>query len=530
MVVSVLHEGLGLRPIGGPAHFDDVAVLHGLGLAPPDQKTARPTVETVPAKNLSIVLAHPRLNLGDLAPGTPESDEALRICAEVRSGSSSPGQIRGWVNDESLHPALRAGLRFELASYLGRQGLDDPRLIEEAIPEWRQVLRLYPRASDPRRWAISSLELAFCYANRREATPAANGRESLRLLDAALEVLTEDRYPEDFALACSRKANLLLDIGSTPDLVSRSLSSFQSALVVYTEELYPNDWALARSNMATAYLTRGGYSGFDDLRKAVALLEDVLTVHSREDAAESWSITQMNRGLALSRLPISDGDDPHTRAVEALRAAYDVFRELGETARQFTAAYNLGLTLARSEDSATAEEACQNLEKCLPWLLETNQTEHSREAVDLLSRAYMTLLRSGPDAERGDRICRRALSVLQDYTDSNRAMQAVANVGTWLLQHAQERPDRLDLARHAFERALKSLQVTDYAELRAGILANFATVLLLQGGVSREINRIRARDSLHEAIRILRSLPASPEREERIGLILMNCVRSGLEN
>jgi hypothetical protein len=66
------------------------------------------------------------------------------------------------------------------------------------------------------------------------------------------------------------------------------------------------------------------------------------------------------------------------------------------------------------------------------------------------------------------------------------------------------------------------------AELRSAALANFATVLLLQERGSRELNRVRARDSLDEALRILRSLPATPEREERIGLILMNRIRSGL--
>jgi tetratricopeptide (TPR) repeat protein len=441
---------------------------------PPEQKIARPIVQAVPWDILSVALDHPRLNLGDMASGTPESDAALRICAEVRSGRASPAQVREWLHDENLHLALRAGLHFELASCLGRGGLEEPRLIEEAIPAWRQVLRLYPRATDPRRWAISCLELAFCYSNRREASPAANARESLRLLDAALEVLTEARYPEDFALACSRKANQLLELGSTQELVSQSLAAFESALSVYTKESYSDDWALTRSNMATAYLTRGGYSGFDDIRYAVSLLEDVLTVNTREGAPESWAITQMNRGLALSRLPISPGDNPHTRAVEALRTAYDVFRELGNTVRKFTAAYNLGLTLARSQDPATAEEASQYLEECLPWLRETDQGEQLRDAIDLLSQTYVTLLRSGLDAERVDRICRRALACLEDFAYSGSAMQAVANVGTWLLQHSHEHPDRLELARQAFERALKSLQVSDYAEIRAGILVSMA--------------------------------------------------------
>jgi hypothetical protein len=205
-----------------------------------------------------------------------------------------------------------------------------------------------------------------------------------------------------------------------------------------------------------------------------------------------------------------------------------VFTDLGETARQLTAAYNLGLTLARFENPANSEEACDRLEESLPWLVETDRTEQAKDALDLLSQAYMTLLRSEPDVARGDRICRRAFSALKDQTGSNTAMQAVCHVGVWLLQHAENNPDRLDLAGDAFERVFGTLRTTEYAELRAGALANFATVLLLQKRGSRELNRVRARDSLDEALRILRSLPYTPEREERIGLILMNRVRSGI--
>lgn len=46
------------------------------------------------------------------------------------------------------------------------------------------MLPLYPRATHPRRRAICNIEFAFCYANRREANPAANAGEALRLLDA----------------------------------------------------------------------------------------------------------------------------------------------------------------------------------------------------------------------------------------------------------------------------------------------------------------------------------------------------------
>lgn len=520
-----------------PADDSDQAAAHAVGellidalkeVVPLEEKATLPRVEMVWAGVLPLVLDNPRLNLGDLAPGTPESEEALLICSDIRSGRASPEWLRGRADDQNLHPALHAGLRFEIASYLGRQGLHDPAQIEAAITEWRQVLRLYPRSSEPRRWAICCLELAFSYANRRVANREANAHEALRLLDAAMEILTADRYPEDFALASSRKANLLLDLGSTPELVEQSLAAFEGALSVYNKESYSDDWTLILSNMATAYLSRGGYSGFDDLRRAVALMDQVLTVLTREIAPESWAVTQMNRGLALIRLPASDAGDHYNEGVEALRAAYEVFCELEEMPRQLAAAFNLGLALARSGDPAAAEEACNLLEECLPWLLETRQTEYRKEAINFLSQAFMTSLRSEVDTETGEGICRRALAVLQSETGNESAAQAVHHVGTWLLRRASGHPEYLDLAETAFERTLASLQASDYPELRAAALANFAAVLLMQDRGSRELNRVRARDSLDEALRILRDLPTTPEREEWIGLILTNRIRSDL--
>ena len=101
--------------------------------------------------------------------------------------------------------------------------------------------------------------------------------------------------------------------------------------------------------------------------------------------------------------------------------------------------------------------------------------------------------------------------------------------GVLAKNNSQNHADRLELAGTCFERAIGNLQATEYAELRAAALANFASVLLLQERESPELDRLRARESLNEALRILRSLPATPEREKRIGLILMNRMRSGLE-
>jgi tetratricopeptide (TPR) repeat protein len=494
---------------------------------PSDLKAKKLKVEMVPFKLLPVILQHPRWNLGDLAPGTPESEEALKICEDIRSGNCSSDQLRAWTADGHLHPALRAGIQFELASYLSRMGLNNPKFIEEAIPQWKQVLRLYPRTADARRWAICNLELASCFANRREANPAANLREAIRLLDLALEVLTADSYPEDFALAQARKANLLLDMGNSSDLVARSLAAFEAALSVYTKESYPDDWCLGLSNMATAYLTRGGYKGVGDLNRAIDLMEQVVKVRTRETAPESWAITQMNLGLALSRLPTTDFNNSRQRAISALRGAHEVFTEGDKSERRFAAAYNLGLTLARFGDPATSEEATDRLEEALPWLRETRQAEQATDALDFLSKTYVLWLHNTTDTKQGDLICRRALYSLRIGKTNANAVRAIFQIGIWLLQHAKANPDRLALAEESFELVIGNLQAIQDAELRAAAFANLATVRLLDEHGVAELNGVRARENLNKALQILRALPSTPELEERIGLILMNLMQVG---
>jgi hypothetical protein len=87
---------------------------------PPDEKHPGLSLELVPSEILPIVLDSPRLNLGDMAPGAMPTDEALQICSDIRSGQAALAQLRAWANDTRLPPALRAGIRFEVATYLSR--------------------------------------------------------------------------------------------------------------------------------------------------------------------------------------------------------------------------------------------------------------------------------------------------------------------------------------------------------------------------------------------------------------------------
>jgi tetratricopeptide (TPR) repeat protein len=494
----------------------------------PDERRPGLRVEVVPREMLADLLSAPEFNLGEVAPGAPRTEQVMKMISEIHNGRASVAQLRAWAEDATLPPPLRSSARFDLATRLGQGAEEDPQRMEGAIIEWGKVLHAYPRNVDPRRWAIACSEFAECYAQRRAGDRAANLREALRLVDQSLEILTADRYPEDFALAQSRRGSLLLDLDEGEAVVEHSLAAYRAALTVYSRHSYPHDWALVLSNMATAYLTRGGTSRIEDIRRAISLLEQALEVRTRESLPGEWALTQMNLGLALSRLPATEGGDARRRAIESLRGALEVFGELGDGLGQTQASFNLGVTLARSGDPSEAQEAVERLEQTLPWFLSTGHSGQAPDAFDCLSVSYVAWLLNEPDPRSADRIAKRALAWFEKTSDVTAAVKTNGRVGLWLLSHSEGRPDRLELAGIAFERVLEVAHEPHAAEARASALANLATVLLLRKDGSEDQHRARAGSCIKQALRILRSLPPTPERDEQIGRIAANQTLSGL--
>jgi tetratricopeptide (TPR) repeat protein len=491
-----------------------------------DERKTPFRIELVPNELLQQVLEDPLMNLADMAPGAKATEDAMGICAAMREGGANFDTLRSWLDDARFDDALRAGIRFELATALGNAN-DDVTMMEEAISEWQQTIEFYDSAGMSRRSAIASTELALCYSKRREANRAANLREALRLLDAGLEVLTAERYPEDFAMTQSRRGSLLLDMGQGPAIVGQSVASYRAALQIYDCRSYADDRALVLSNLATAYLAGGGKGGLDDLRSGVAALEEALTLRNPRVHPRGWAISQMNLGMALSHLPDTEPHEPHLRAERALRIAHELSTVLEDDGIRQAAAYNLGITLARGTGDSQLEEAAGLLEAALPSLQRSGLTVEFLDAVDCLAGVFRRWLEGANSAERGEAIARRALLALQGHAERTSVIRTNGEVATWLLKNSERRPGLLELVETALGRVLEATNSPEYSEVRAGALANLATFYLIRPSASKELDRARADDCLIEAVRILRSLPPTPERDANIGQILMNRTRSG---
>lgn len=474
-------------------------------------------VEVLPHNLLSEFLSSPSINLNAIAPGAEPTDEALALVEQIQAGQDSAARLRAWSTEAELPTPLVSAARYHLAKALSGKA----HSVEEAVGEWRQVLRSYPRTANPQRWAIACSELAQCLAERKLDNRLHNLKEALTLLDEALEILTFDSFTEDYGIAQSRRANLLLDIDASAPAIDASLAAYQAALSVYSRWSYPYDWALICNNMATAHLHRDS-AKYDDVAIATRLLRGSLEVRTLEAMPREWAYTQMNLGMALARVADMEDLESAGPVLASLIGAVEVFSELGDESGLAGASFNLGIALARTGEPTFADEAIARLEPALPGFLETAAEGQAADALRCMAKAYLTRLKSELDPVRAFAIADSALIFFQPYRGSDGAVMTDAEVGLWLMAHHQGDPDRLIMAENAFERTLADVTQPHLSELRAAALGNLAVVLLIGDDKFRRGGRDRARSLITEALGILEALPPTPERNAQIGRLVAN--------
>ena len=79
----------------------------------------------------------------------------------------------------------------------------------------------------------------------------------------------------------------------------------EEALTVFTREAFPQDWALTQNSLGLAYGKRLRGERADNQEKAIAHYEAALTVYTREAFPREWATAQSGLGLAYA--------EPHPR-------------------------------------------------------------------------------------------------------------------------------------------------------------------------------------------------------------------------
>ena len=154
--------------------------------------------------------------------------------------------------------------------------------------------------------------------------------EAVAAFRAALEVVTRERVPLQWAMTQNNLGNALRALGAREDgtlRLEQAVAAYRAALEVWTRERVPLQWAMTQNNLGNALRTLGEREdGTERLDEAVAAFRGALEVGTRERVPLDWAATQNNLGTALSVLGArEDGTERLEQAVAAFRAALEVW-------------------------------------------------------------------------------------------------------------------------------------------------------------------------------------------------------------
>ena len=252
---------------------------------------------------------------------------------------------------------------------------------EQALGAYDDALQVLTKEKFPQDWAKTQNNRGILLSKSGTLDRPRVYQNALTAYDNALSILTRDEHPRDWAIVRMNQGTALLNLGAESDLQD-ALNAFNDALQVLTKDRFPQNWAATKVNQGLALKTLGVLNQ-DKARLdgALTAFDDALQVLTKDRFPRSWATTKMNQGLTLGNLAVLSGDvaTQLERSLDALDDALQVFTKVtfpqlwAQTkVRQGQALLILGILnrdKARLNDSLTAsDDALQVLTKDEhPW-------------------------------------------------------------------------------------------------------------------------------------------------------------------
>jgi len=132
--------------------------------------------------------------------------------------------------------------------------------------------------------------LGFAYASLPTGDRGDNLRRAIACYEAALRVLAESEFPQDWAMAQNNLGNACasLPAGDHGDNLRRAIACYKAALRVRTESGSPLDWAETQNNLGTAYVDLPTGDRHKNLERAIDCFEAALRVRTERDFPQYW--------------------------------------------------------------------------------------------------------------------------------------------------------------------------------------------------------------------------------------------------
>ncbi len=198
-------------------------------------------------------------------------------------------------------------------------------------------------ARDQLAHAGEMLEAAECDMNLGQiaqelaAANAAPARDAIRHYQQALQHITGDQHPCEFAVIQNNLALLYLNAGGEPGMAQAlALQSFEAALAAISANQHPREYGMVQNNLANTLLHAESGHPLENLLRARAAYDEALKVRTRAASPRAFATTLANKAQCLSMLP-DDPEQPQAgnprnceEAIRLLSIAAEVLESLGE--------------------------------------------------------------------------------------------------------------------------------------------------------------------------------------------------------
>jgi tetratricopeptide (TPR) repeat protein len=305
-------------------------------------------------------------------------------------------------------PVERAQLQRHRGQLLTLRISDDPEAdLRQAIDAYEDALSVYSLVADPRRWALTQLDLGLAWQGLPNPDQAGVLEAAIGAHRRALSMLDPEVYPLAWALGQLRLGDALADnpVGDPFDNRRQALAAYERALTVFDSEGEPVQWARTRNGMGIALQGLPWQDPPEHLELALAAHQDALTVFTREEHPADWALTHAWLGNAVRQLPGDRAEARFQGALLGLQRSLEVFEELDRPRDQAATWTKLGDAWRasplgdRGENLAKAIDA---YERALSVYSREGDPEHWAQTWQRLGQAY----REQRSGDRGEHLTR----------------------------------------------------------------------------------------------------------------------------
>ncbi|GGA58247.1 CHAT domain-containing protein [Okeania sp. KiyG1] len=198
--------------------------------------------------------------------------------------------------------------------------------IESAITYYQAALKVLTESAYPEQWAQIQNNLGNAYNHRIEGNTSDNIESAIKFSKSALKVLTESNHSEQWAKTQNNLAAAYYKRtkGNTADNIETAIAYYETALRVLTESTVPKQWALTKSNLGEAYRIRIKGNTSDNVETAIACCKDALRVLTKSIYPEEWASTQNNLAIAYTYRTEGNTSDNIESAIACCKEALRV--------------------------------------------------------------------------------------------------------------------------------------------------------------------------------------------------------------